>query len=100
MFPPQVMMLVIWTQLLAAKQGLGIFLHTTASRPALGLTQPPVVSLSLWVKRPGLEADRSPPFSAEVKNAWRNTPLPIKLPRCGAQLKIKHRDNFTFLLLR
>jgi hypothetical protein len=35
-------------------QGLGIFLYTTASRPALGLTQPPIQwvpgALSLGVK--------------------------------------------------
>jgi hypothetical protein len=51
--------------------GLGIFLFTTASRTALGPTQPPIQcvprSLSLGVKRPGREADQSPPSSAEVK---------------------------------
>jgi hypothetical protein len=50
--------------------GLGIFLFT-ASRTALGPTQPPVQwvlgALSLGVKRPGCEADRSPPSSAEVE---------------------------------
>jgi hypothetical protein len=39
------------------------FLFSTSSRPALG-------ALSPWVKRPGLEADHSPPASAEVKNTW------------------------------
>jgi hypothetical protein len=42
-----------------------------ASRPALGPTQPPIKwvtgALSLRVKRPGREADHSPPSSAEVK---------------------------------
>jgi hypothetical protein len=42
--------------------GLGIFLFTT---------QPPIQwvlgALSLWVKRPGREADHSPPSGAEVK---------------------------------
>jgi hypothetical protein len=51
--------------------GLGIFLFTTASRTALGPTQPPIQwvpgALSLGVKRPGREADYSPPSSAEVK---------------------------------
>jgi hypothetical protein len=51
--------------------GLGIFLFTTASRTALGPTQPPIQwvlgALSLGVKRPGREADNSPPSSAEVK---------------------------------
>jgi hypothetical protein len=50
---------------------LGIFLFTTASRTALGPSQPPIQwvkgALSLWVKRPGREADHSPPSSAEVK---------------------------------
>jgi hypothetical protein len=54
-----------------SRQGLGIFLFATASRPALGPTQPPIQSvpgtLSLGVKRPGHEADLSPPSSAEVK---------------------------------
>jgi hypothetical protein len=47
--------------------GLGIFLFTIA----LGPTQPPIQwvpgALSLGVKRPGREADHSPPSSAEVK---------------------------------
>jgi hypothetical protein len=50
---------------------LGIFLFTTASRTALGLTQSPIQwvpgVLSLGVKRSGREADHSPPSSAEVK---------------------------------
>jgi hypothetical protein len=52
-------------------EGLGIFLFTTASRTALGPTQPPIQwvpgALSLVLKRPGREADHSPPSSAEVK---------------------------------
>jgi hypothetical protein len=54
-----------------SRQGLGIFLFTTASRPALEPTQPPIQliqgALSLVVKRPGREAHHSPPSSAEVK---------------------------------
>jgi hypothetical protein len=53
---------------------MGFFLFATASRPALGLTQPPIQwvrgALFLGVKQPGREADRSPPPSAEVNNAW------------------------------
>jgi len=45
----------------------GISLFATASRPALGLTQPPIQSVQ-EVKRPGREADHSSPCSAEVKN--------------------------------
>jgi hypothetical protein len=62
------------------RQGLGIFLFTmTVSRPALGPTQPPIQgtrSLSLGVKRPGREADHSPPFSALFRNAWSYTSTP------------------------
>jgi hypothetical protein len=46
-------------------------LFTTASRTVLGPTQPPIQwvpgTLSLEVKRPGLEADHSPPSSTEVR---------------------------------
>jgi hypothetical protein len=54
-------------------------LHT-ASRKVVGPTQPPTQwvpgALSLGVKRPGSEADHSPPSSAEVKNAWSYTSTP------------------------
>jgi hypothetical protein len=47
------------------------FLFSKSSRPALGFTQPPIQwvlgDLSPGVKRPGREADHSPPTSAEVK---------------------------------
>jgi hypothetical protein len=53
------------------RQELGIFLFTTASRPALGPTQPSIQwvpgALSLGVKRPRGEADYSRPSSGEVK---------------------------------
>jgi hypothetical protein len=53
------------------------FFFTIASRPAMGPTQPPIHwVLSIRVKRPGRETDRSPPCSAEVKNAWRYTSTP------------------------
>jgi hypothetical protein len=59
---------------------LGIFHFTSASRTALEPTQPPIQwvsgALSLGVKRPGREADHSPPSSAEVKNAWSYTSTP------------------------
>jgi hypothetical protein len=78
--------------------GLGIFLLTTASRTALGPTQPPIQlasgALSLGVKRPGREADHSPPSSAEIKE-W--VELYLHSPNTpswrGAQLK--HRNKIT-----
>jgi hypothetical protein len=51
------------------------FLFSTASRPALGPTQPPI----RWVpavKRPGHETNHSPPSSAEVKNGGAIPPFP------------------------
>jgi hypothetical protein len=63
-----------------SRWGLGIFLFTTASGTVLGPTQPPIQwvpgVLSLGVKRPGPEADHSPPSSAEVKNKWSYTSTP------------------------
>jgi hypothetical protein len=87
-----------WGSRVRFPAGAGIFLFTTASRMALGSTQPPIQwvpgALSLEVKRPGHEADHSPPSSAEVKNAWSyiSTP-PIHLH--GVVLS-KRRYNFTF----
>jgi hypothetical protein len=56
-----------------SRQGLGIFLFTTASRPARVPTQHLIKlvpgAFSLGIKRPGREADHSPQSSAEVKNA-------------------------------
>jgi hypothetical protein len=53
---------------------------TTVSRTALELTQPPIQwlpgALSLGVKRPGREADHSPPSGAEVKYARSYTSTP------------------------
>jgi hypothetical protein len=50
------------------------FLFFKSSRVALGPTQPPIQwapgALSPGVKRPGPEADQSPPTSAEVKKMW------------------------------
>jgi hypothetical protein len=64
--------------------GTRTFLLTTASRPALGPTEPPIQwvpwALSLGVKWPEREADHSLPSSVEVKNAWSYTSIqPIRL---------------------
>jgi hypothetical protein len=69
-----------WVQVLV---GTGNFSPTTASRQALGLTQPPIQWVSgvcsLGVKRPGREPDYSPPSNAEVKNVWSyNSTPPIR----------------------
>jgi hypothetical protein len=49
-----------------------IIIIIIVSTQALGHTQPPIQwvpgAISLGIKRPGHEADHSPPFSAEVRN--------------------------------
>jgi len=54
-----------------SRQGLGIFLFTTASRTVLEPIQSPiqwlVEALSLGLKRPEREADHPPPSTADVK---------------------------------
>jgi hypothetical protein len=59
------------------------FLFSTSSRQALGSTQPPIQwvpgALSPAVKRPGRQADHSPPASAEIKKSGSIPPLPIRL---------------------
>jgi hypothetical protein len=71
-----------------------MFLFSTASRPALGPTQPPIQwyrgLFPRGLKRQGLEADHSPPSSAEVKKGGAIPPLP--------HMSSWHRDKFTFLL--
>jgi hypothetical protein len=47
-----------------------------------------------WVKRPGREADHSPPSRAEVKNASSYTPTPQYV--FMAWCLDKHSDNFIF----
>jgi hypothetical protein len=64
----------------AVRVPVGSSIFSTASRPALGSTQPlnqwvPGV-LSPGVKRPGRETDHSPPASAEVKKIWICTSTP------------------------
>jgi hypothetical protein len=78
--------------------GAGIFVFTAMSRPALGPIQPPIQwvlgTLSPGIKQLGQAADYSPPYSAEVENAWRDTSTPpcFILVWC----LIKHKDNFMF----
>jgi len=67
-------------------------------RPVPGHTQPHIQwvprAFNLGVKRPELEADNSPPSSAEIKKAWSYASLPQYV--FMAWCLIKHRDNFTF----
>jgi hypothetical protein len=85
------------------------FFHlATVSRLAFGLTHPPIQWIA-EVKRPGREADHSPPSSAEAKNAWSYTSTPQyvilaqyfikKEIRLHGSYSVKHRDNFTFTCL-
>jgi hypothetical protein len=72
---------------------LQIFLFSTAFRPALGPTQPPIQwvlgALSLGEKRLRREADHSPPSRTDVDNTWSYTPLPHTPSWRGAQLKAR-----------
>jgi hypothetical protein len=83
-----------------SRRGLGIFLFATASRTALGPTQPPIRwvlgILSPGIKRPGREADHLSPTSAEVKNTWSYTSTPQYVFMIW--LLVKHRVNFTFII--
>jgi hypothetical protein len=77
---------------------MGIFLFTTGSRTALGPNQPHLQwvpgALYLGVKRPGREADHSPPSSTEVKER-----VELYLHPQYASMAwclVKHRNKFTF----
>jgi hypothetical protein len=67
-----------------------IFLFVTASKTALGPTQPPTQwvpgALTQGVKRLGREAVHLPPFGANVKNAWSYTSTsPVRLHGVGVR---------------
>jgi hypothetical protein len=85
-------------------QGQGIVLYSTASRLALGPTQPHSQlvpgACSQGVKQLGHEADHSPPSSTEVKNSGAIAYLhsPIYFRGVVFNELLKHRDNFTFFL--
>jgi hypothetical protein len=57
-----------------SRHGKIVFLFSTASRPTLGFTQPSMQWV-LGIKRPGCEAELSPPSSVEVKNGGAVPPL-------------------------
>jgi hypothetical protein len=86
---------------ISGKDNEGIFsFFATASRPALGPSQPPIQwvpgNILRGIKRSGREADHSSLPSTEVKNVWSYTSTPTHL--FMAWYLIKHRDNVTFLL--
>jgi len=60
--------------------GVGYFPLSSASRPTLGPKKPPIQwipeALTPRTKRPGREADHSPPSRVKVKNAWSYTSTP------------------------
>jgi len=66
-----------------------------------GPTRPPIQwvlgVLSLGVKRPGREADHSPPSSAEVKNLWELYLHSLNTPSWrGAQFRKKAQGHLYF----
>jgi hypothetical protein len=82
-----------------SRQGPWIFIFSTAFRPALWSTQPPIQwapgTPSWQYSSRDVKLDHSPPFSVEVKECvelYRHSPNTPSWR--GAQLK--HRDNFTF----
>jgi hypothetical protein len=81
-----------------SRRGLGIFLFSTASRTALGPTQPRKWvpgAHPLGVKRAGHEADHSS-LVPRSKNAWSYTSTPQYV--FVAWCLVKHRGNFYFYL--
>jgi hypothetical protein len=75
--------------------GQGIFLFTTASRTALGPTQPPIQwvsgALSLGVKRPGCEADHLHLVPRPKNEVYLHSPIRfhgmvLSLKKAGGQL--------------
>jgi hypothetical protein len=85
-----------------SRHGLGIFLFNTASRSALGPTQLPIQRVtgapSLWVKRPGREADHSHLVS---KSRMRGSipSLPDTSSWCGVHLKEREKHRQIYLTL-
>jgi hypothetical protein len=71
-----------------SRQRQELFLYSTESKPALGPTEPPIQwvpgTISPEVKRPGREADHSPPSSTQVKNGEAIPALPYTSSWRGA----------------
>jgi hypothetical protein len=70
-----------------SRQRLGIFLFTTASRPALGSTQPTIQWIGGYfpgIRRPGRETDNSPPSKSKIILHRSSPSLPHTSSWCGA----------------
>jgi hypothetical protein len=92
---------------------LDCFIFATASRPAVGPTQPPLQWV-LWAITPGVELSQSkvdhyPPSSSKIKNVWIcifTSPHYVFTTWClvkqvvvfMAQCLVKHRDDCTLFL--
>jgi hypothetical protein len=65
------------------------------SRPSVEPTQPPIQwvpgALSPGVKRPGREADRSPPSTAEVKKKWSYTSITPYVPMTWCIISTRYK---------
>jgi hypothetical protein len=76
-----------------SRQGIGIFLFTTASRPDLGPTQPAIQWLprarSLGVTWPGREADHLSHIPPRLRMRGAIPPLPYTSSWRGAYLKYR-----------
>jgi hypothetical protein len=72
--------------------GKRFFLYSTASIPAMGTIKHFTQSVPR-LNRPGREANRSPPYSAEIKTGGTITPILIRL----RGVVIKYTDNFYLL---
>jgi hypothetical protein len=83
-----------------SRRGPGIFLFSTASRPALGPTQPPIKwvpgALSSGIKRPGREADHLPPLLMPRSRMRGAIPPPQYV--FMAWCLVKHKNTFTLYM--
>jgi hypothetical protein len=79
-----------------SRKGQNLLIFSTASRPPLGLTQPPIQrvlrAVSPELKRTGSEVDHSLPCSVEVKIGGAMLPLLLTSSWRGAYLS-KWRDT-------
>jgi hypothetical protein len=87
-----VCMYVLW-------EGLGIFLFTTASRPALGPTQPPIQwklgALSLDIRQQVVKPTTH--FHLVLRSVMRGVSSLFPNTPSWSSAQLKHRDNFIFI---